>query len=139
MTLYYVRALRLEERYPAAESSLNALGKFVMERSRVYDQARLRSAAASLCSAASASTARLCANTAIIAGPCYCAAASICTAAVPLLPATASFLHPVTCRPSGTNSCSFPGPVDYSFTPCYSLDIISSKFSLLMVSSLVYF
>jgi tetratricopeptide (TPR) repeat protein len=43
MTPYYVRALRLEERYPAAESSLNALGKFVMERARVYDQARLRS------------------------------------------------------------------------------------------------
>ena len=43
MAEYYVRALRLEERYPNAEAALNALNQHVSERSGVYDQNRLRS------------------------------------------------------------------------------------------------
>jgi tetratricopeptide (TPR) repeat protein len=42
MTPYYARALRLEERYPAAESALKSLEIFLRERAGVYDQERLR-------------------------------------------------------------------------------------------------
>jgi tetratricopeptide (TPR) repeat protein len=42
MTSYYVRALRLEERYPAAESALKSLEILVRERAAVHDQERLR-------------------------------------------------------------------------------------------------
>jgi tetratricopeptide (TPR) repeat protein len=42
MAPYYVRALRLEERYPASEATLNTLEAYVKERAEVYDQGRLR-------------------------------------------------------------------------------------------------
>jgi tetratricopeptide (TPR) repeat protein len=43
MTPYYARALRLEERYPAAEASLKSLEAYINERAGVYDQAKLKS------------------------------------------------------------------------------------------------
>lgn len=41
---YYARSLRLEERYPAAESVIRVLEQYVRERSGVYDQDGLRTA-----------------------------------------------------------------------------------------------
>jgi curved DNA-binding protein CbpA len=42
MTPYYIRSLRLEERYPAAEATIRALEQFVVERAGANDQERLR-------------------------------------------------------------------------------------------------
>jgi tetratricopeptide (TPR) repeat protein len=41
---YYVRSLRLEERYPAAEATIRSLDNYIRERSGVYDQSGLRTA-----------------------------------------------------------------------------------------------
>eukprot|EP00980_Cylindrotheca_fusiformis_P006481 scaffold1377_cov126-Cylindrotheca_fusiformis.AAC.26 len=43
MTPYFARALRLQERYPAAEASLASLEAYINERAGVYDQANLKS------------------------------------------------------------------------------------------------
>ena len=43
MMRFYLRALRLEERYPAGDAALRALEKYILDRSGVYDRDGLRS------------------------------------------------------------------------------------------------